>query len=374
MNSKVKEPSENVNATNVHVSYSSSQSNSSISNAELDYMLEGCNDDFRVDGRTCADIRPYAISGASNALSSSSSALILSNGSARIFLPGGATDIICSTKAEIARPALLNPNEGIIDVNVDYFSSSMNSTKRQKRLEETELSQIITRLVLPNALSLKSLCILPGKYCWKISIDVLVLADDGCVVDVASMAIYKALNNTILPVVKPIPKHTDAPNGAASGSIGGGNKPSAKDDFIIESGDVVDAITPDGALNCPIVLTVCILQQHSQYQRDKANRKHAVPAAMVIDARSEEELCAMTKVCVAVDRHGMICGVLKFGASHGAMSYRMLAEITDLAVIASKSVFGEILDQEMAGDGNEMADVPNSECASDFLHGHFNFQ
>jgi len=345
------------------------KSKNSLSNAELDYMLEGCDDDFRVDGRACADIRPYSINGSSKT-NSSPSTLVLSNGSARVSLPGGSTDIICSTKAEIARPALLKPNEGIVDVNVDYFSSSMHNNKRQRRHEETELSQIISRLVLPNALSLPSLCILPGKYCWKISIDVLVLATDGCVTDVASMAIYKALNNTVLPVVKPIPKQTESSN------TGVGNKSNVRDDFIIESGDVAEALIPDGADDCPILLTVCILQQQNPFFRDGTKRKHSAPAVMVLDCRLEEEMCALTKICVSVDRQGMICGVLKFGAGQGALPYRMLTEITDLAVLSSKKIFEDILIPDMNDDDmnqNEMT-IANRGDLSDFLHGHFNFQ
>ena len=392
-----KSGSSSLNVSNENQSNTNIQINTSISNAELQYMLEGCGDDFRVDGRSCADIRPYIMSGGSShhhqKSTSSTSALPLSNGSSRVSLPGGTTDILCSTKAEIVRPALLHPDEGIVDINVDYFSpssSTMNNTNRQRKIEETELSQILSRLVIPNSLSLSSLCIIPKQYCWKISIDVLVLAGDGCVIDAASMAIYKALNDTVLPVVKPVKKKEQLLDPIMGGSSVY-QKSNAKDDFIIESGDIMDAITPNGAENCPIVLTVCILQQPNSFLRENDNMKqhqnhHLRPAVMVIDARSEEELCAMAKVCVAVDRNGMICGVLKQGGSgsvlgNGSMPYRMLAQVSDLAALAAKPVFQNILGVQKEGSikksldevGSNM-DFTNIGKPSDFLHGHFDFQ
>ena len=59
-------------------------------------------------------------------------------------------------------------------------------------------------IVNSNAIDLESLCIVSGKYCWIVHIDILVLQLDGSLLDAASLAAYVALSCTKVPKVIPI--------------------------------------------------------------------------------------------------------------------------------------------------------------------------
>ena len=49
---------------------------------------------------------------------------------------------------------------------------------------------------------MKELCIIPGKFCWNICVDLLVLQMDGDPLDACSIATYVALNCTKIPKVE----------------------------------------------------------------------------------------------------------------------------------------------------------------------------
>jgi exosome complex component RRP42 len=51
------------------------------------------------------------------------------------------------------------------------------------------------------SLDLKSLCVLPGKTCWVVYVDALLLNDGGNVLDALSIAVRAALALTRIPKV-----------------------------------------------------------------------------------------------------------------------------------------------------------------------------
>lgn len=390
----------------------------SISLSELQYVLEGCENDFRIDGRSTSDIRSYSISSSSSASRSgggggeTAAFLNLSNGCSRVFLPGGSTDVICSTKAEILRPTLLNPDQGILEIHVDYMGDSLGDgggrsggSGRGRQITSHKISQTLSKLILPNAIDLEALCIIPQKYCWKISIDLLILSQDGCVLDVCSYAIYKALNETYIPIVTPIVKAQQQQTNNTSSSSRNAKK--NKDDFMIESSDLANAIKLEGSEDCPIILTICILQNsdrvgNKQYNTNTQNNNSS--SILVMDARLEEELCASIKINVAVDRNGMICGLVNAAGMsssisscsessdektttssklllHKGIPYRLLSNVTESAVNASKYVFENILclDKNYGADDANVHPFLSEESyvdgrSNEFLQGHFAFR
>ena len=119
-----------------------------ISSSENQFILEGCRDNCRQDGRSRDEFRSYAIvSSDSNAIASDQHQrlqppLVLSNGSARLLMSTGETDLVCSVRAELAHPAIDRPNSGVLEIHVDTTRKS----SRNNSLDELEstLSRLLS--------------------------------------------------------------------------------------------------------------------------------------------------------------------------------------------------------------------------------------
>jgi exosome complex component RRP42 len=92
----------------------------SLSQGEIDFIAEGIQQDIRVDGRGRLDYRPFSIE---------TGIISQANGSARwvkfsqlltlrVVLEG--TDVLVGVKAELEQPSLSRPNEGRVEVSVEW--------------------------------------------------------------------------------------------------------------------------------------------------------------------------------------------------------------------------------------------------------------
>lgn len=120
----------------------------------------------------------------------------------------------------------------------------------------------------------RSLCILKGKFVWRIFVDLLVLDTGGNLVDTSCIAALAALADTKLPKLRLY-------------------KGEGEGDWDVEVDDDPHAHTPIPAVaSLPLALTF------SQ-----------VGAYSVVDALPEEEACAESRVTVAVNRAGKVASV-----------------------------------------------------------------
>lgn len=326
--------------------------NSNLSSSEMQYIVEGCRGNMRHDGRTCGDYRSYTLTTHSSTSNGNSNnrddseegcgPLALSNGSARILLPGGGTHILCSVKADLVRPAPgIVPSEGVVELHVDHAVSAQSRTASRK--VDMELQSLLRRLWLPHAVDLQGLCIVPNQYAWRLSIDLLIFASQGNVVDVCAMVMRAALQQTKLPKITPIA--AVLPNNANASSVQ--KKSSATSDLAVD-GDLVHAVSPPGVEDCPVVVTTHII---------KCGRQ---PTIMLLDATTEEEACASCQVSVAVDPKQRVCGIHKHNT--GTIAFGMLSSITSTAVQASKHVL-----ELVANENNQYETI----APQDLLQDHF---
>mmetsp|Transcript_7594 Transcript_7594/g.16388 ORF Transcript_7594/g.16388 Transcript_7594/m.16388 type:complete len:388 (-) Transcript_7594:230-1393(-) len=353
-----------------------------ISPSEAHYIIESCLTDFRIDGRTQIEHRPYTITNRSQRfkttpISNSSSAppLILSNGSSRVHLPGSTTDILCSVKADLVHPSSQNPNEGVVELHVDLSlcgdgvslggaSSGASKRRRQQREQESQVTSLLQRLVLPHAVNYKELVIWPGRYVWRLAIDVVVLRCDGCVLDGASIALREAIRETKLPRVQSLVSlDGDNSNDDKSSNPNGMSSLGGRENDLTVDGNIQNALPPSGCQNCPLVVTVSVLSAPPSttgaITASFSKRNRSIP---IVDARAEEEACASSRVCVSVDPSGMVCGVHTLGGGgvvlsdggeeeNGAgssMPFAVLGDIVTTAAMASKNLY-RLLDR---GDGS----------------------
>ncbi|GLC50923.1 hypothetical protein PLESTB_000447000 [Pleodorina starrii] len=168
--------------------------------------------DVRLDGRSCQDMRPVELE---------LGVIAQAAGSARLHM--GATDVIVGVKVEVGSPSSSAPNQGRLQVTVEF--SPCASPIYKGRFGETYGEQIAAAIEASLApggrgggrgagspspssgLDLSKLCILTGKTAWLLYIDALVLNDDGNVMGAVSAATLAALRDTRIPKVEVV---TDA--------------------------------------------------------------------------------------------------------------------------------------------------------------------
>jgi exosome complex component RRP42 len=209
-----------------------------LSQSEVEYIKGGCLEDCRVDGRSCREFRHHSLAVSSSSPASSSSShsplLIRSNGSARMLLDG--THVLCSIKADIVRPSETRPNQGALELSVEYHPHASGSPtgggsrNSKSRNDEDVLQQLLEDLLLPHLLDLTSLCLVRGELAWRLSIDLLVLAcgagcssasaGPGALLDAGAMTIIAALQNTWLPSVTVIAKEEEGEGEGETSSKG----------------------------------------------------------------------------------------------------------------------------------------------------------
>jgi len=144
--------------------------------------------------------------------------------------------------------------------------------------EEYFLSCLIEELCLSKAVvDRKALCIVPGELVWVTHVDVMVLNAGGSLIDAISFGVKAALNNTVLPAIQILP-----------------GSESEHADFEID--DRPETGIPFPADNIPVCVTV-----------------GQITGRFVWDMSLEEELCADSKLTVAVGRSGECCGIHKSG-------------------------------------------------------------
>jgi exosome complex RNA-binding protein Rrp42 (RNase PH superfamily) len=311
-----------------------------LSTSEQVYILEGCcRDNIRLDGRQRVEQRPFALL--------MNNPLVTSHGSSRVILGchNGGTHVLCSIKAELVHPSPAKPNQGALEIHVDTLTASSSSStasssssRRLRRQQEQELQSTLMFLLEPHIVDLTGLAVVPGLYVWKLNIDLLVLSDQqGSLLDVCSRAIRAAIQTTKLPHMTALNHDlTTVVDDEQQQQQSAITKGGAQVDLAVD-GDIQNAVTPVGADDCPIIVTVSVLACPPKNM-----------SVLVLDTTLEEEAVASSQVHVVVRPSGQVCSVLM--SQSGSIRLGLLSEITSTAVKASRQVFEEMNKQSLSGD------------------------
>ncbi|KAL3796915.1 hypothetical protein ACHAW5_008359 [Stephanodiscus triporus] len=260
--------------------------------------------------------------------------LVLSNGSSRVHLPGSSTDVLCSVKADLIRPSSSRRDAGVCELCVD-LSLAESEEAEDRRADggaQRATRRRMSRIIRGGPSRSRRLA---GRCVWRLSIDVVVIRADGCVLDACSVAIRAALIDARLPRVVPL---VDGDAAASSGVVGGGGNDDdggttettigygelfpggggeggGKGDLLVD-GDYGRARPPPGAGNV-----------RRRFPRlppsSSSSAADAAPAATttrqcrsvpIIDDRAERRYAPRRGgVCVSVDPDGVVCGVHTLG-------------------------------------------------------------
>lgn len=231
---------------------------------EVTYCQLCIENNVRLDGRQCLDMRPVELE---------LGVIAQAAGSARLHM--GATDVVVGVKVEVGSPSSSAPDQGQLQVTVEF--SPCASPMFQGMKGETYGQQLASALEssLIAGLDLGRLGIIKGKACWQLYVDALVLNDDGNVLPAASLAALAALHNTRVPKVEAV-----ADDG----------------DQEIELDDSPGSAWRLDVSRVPLLLTL------SQ-----------VGSRCVADLTAAEELCAASAAHIAVGASGQVCGATLSG-------------------------------------------------------------
>ena len=270
----------------------------SLSPYERDFVLDGIDQDLRVDGRGRLDHRSLTLE-----LGTSPQA----SGSARLRL--GSTDVMVAVRADIGTPPAGFPTHGRLSCAVELSASADPAYEgRGGEKAAAELSRALERGLLGAsaggaaslsaaasgvrggssdhgagaALAMESLGIQKGKSCWVLRCDCLVLSADGSALDALSVAIKAALADCKIPKVTAVagPNHGDPTE--------------------LELDDDPEQCARLDVSRVPLVATVTRFGTRN-----------------VVDATRDESALGDYALAVAVDKEGNVRGVSTMSTSDG---------------------------------------------------------
>jgi exosome complex component RRP42 len=263
----------------------------------------------------------------------------------------------------------------VVELSVDILPYASLSTERKDiRKEEQEVSSILSHILIPHLIHGKSLVVEEGRYVWRLNIDILVTHCDGSLVDCCSMAIFGALQNLKLPHVVAVE--------SMAGEIGSGKKAGkrATNELLLDS-DVANSVRPDGVLDCPIVVTVCLMPVDLWDDASDKRLRKKNECMMIVDADRQEEMSSSSKVSMSLDREGNVCGIHKYGTSSvlgyssGNIKLDMLPKIQNFAISCSKNAFSLLMKQrEKNNSGMDAYSLNAEEEYSNFFKSQFELQ
>jgi len=288
-----------------------------ISNAERDFIVtsacssstssNGATTTTRSDGRRRDERRPLQ--------------LHLTRGENRavaVVVQGGGTRVTATVTADlVAPPSQDRPQEGSVALSVDlspaastayryaapaslggaaggsYSSSAAPIADRHQKLATNHILRCLERCLLVTALDTEALCVVPGRYVWRLSIAVTVLDDGGNCLDAAVLACAAAVRHYRQPRV-------DTTNAAASNHV-----PRLWPAHLKEP-------TPLPLHHTPLTVTHALFRRSHDDHADDDDLNHYDDVnnnacCLLVDPTHREELCQTGRVTLALTAHGEIC-------------------------------------------------------------------
>lgn len=267
----------------------------SMSVSERKFIAGGIAVNCRGDGRGRMDMRNFTVE---------TDVVAHANGSARVRLDG--TDILVAVNVELEEPDPETPEEGKVTCSVECTTSA---SMEYEGNGATDLNQTLTRQLsqvigLSGAIDTKEFGLIPGKQCWSLYVDAMVLGAAGNLLDAIVLAANAAIHDATIPCVSIVQGDT-------------------VDDLQVEvDGD------PWKATKLPFTeFPVCVSLSK-------------IGSCFIVDATEDEDACMATRLAVAVNESGDVCGVHKTGP--GGLSPAAMQEIIKVARTVGMQLHGTL--------------------------------
>lgn len=113
----------------------------------------------------------------------------------------GKTKILVKTYPELTAPHADHPSQGFLIFHLNCQASS--HTQEQNKKLTNEITKLLEKVIIGSGvLELESLCVLSGKYVWEVKLEIVVVTDDGGLVDAVLNAGIAALMDMRKPMVQ----------------------------------------------------------------------------------------------------------------------------------------------------------------------------
>ena len=109
--------------------------------------------------------------------------------------------MLIKIKMEITAPRNERPSEGNVFFRVDC-SACQGTNEEQKKLSNEAGKLLETVVVGSTSLDPESLCILSGRYVWKVSVECSICSDDGNILDCLLNGTIIGLMDIRKPLIK----------------------------------------------------------------------------------------------------------------------------------------------------------------------------
>lgn len=242
--------------------------------------------DVRPDGRAPSKARKISLTTGS---------IGTAVGSAMVKL--GRTTVVAGVNATLIQPPPSNPDQGVLDVNVELLSMAAASLKPGRASDESLcLTEFVRDLIAPHV-DLFKLCVEQALLVWRLRLTIYCIDHDGNLEDGAVLAAVAAVRDVKLPNVRLIDDDFADSNGQAPDSgIMSDESPAAhaSDSVIAEaSAERPNALQMDGF---PIPISFVLFE-------DKA----------LLDPSADEEAVCESRLTFLFRPSGELRGVLKPG-------------------------------------------------------------
>jgi exosome complex component RRP42 len=298
-------------------------SSSRLSPGERRFLVAGVRQDVRADGRRRLERRSLEVQ---------CGLLPQANGSARVAVAGGGTEVLAAVRCELADPDPRAPGRGRVECAVEVWASARagagagGASADAAAAANAELSAAVARQVCARgAVDLERLCVLRGRQAWSVFVDLVVVEAGGALLDACCLAAHAALRDARLPRLRLVP-------GEAAG------------EFDVELDDNPLASEPFPAGDLPVSVAFSL-----------------VGGLNVVDADVAEEACASARTVVAVNRRGRVCAIESSGP--GGTAPAALHAAAEAAKALAEDLFARVdraiaeRDAESGGGGEPAAVV-----------------
>lgn len=162
-----------------------------IPNLQKERIIEYLKEGKRFDGRSPLDYRDLKVEMNLSESAESSCSVKL-----------GKTEVYAGVKVGLTEPYPDSPDEGSMMVSAELSPmASEDFELGPPKINAIELGRVIDRGIRESGLiDTKKLCIKEGEKVWQVFVDLVMINDDGNLLDVAALAAIIAIGNAYLPV------------------------------------------------------------------------------------------------------------------------------------------------------------------------------
>ncbi|KAF7234206.1 hypothetical protein EG68_12341 [Paragonimus skrjabini miyazakii] len=248
-----------------------------LSDLERHYIIQGSELGCRTDGRAANEYRPLEVETG-----------ILSHASGSASVRISETHLMGCVKVEVGKPLATQPEQGRIEIHVEcYPTATSASTDRGANEIADNLKMTLQAAYRSELLDLQQLCIQPGRQCWIVHIDLLILEGGGNFLDAASIVIKASLLDAT--------RYLTAKQSDTELERDSKNTMPFFDEKLL-----------------PLFVTV-----------------HKVGNSHIVDASKEEEACSLSRLSVVVYPDGSLGSLISEGC--GSCQLESLIEMSELA-------------------------------------------